>query len=102
MVLVASRQTGEDMVMAPPPAFFLYKTRCVRVMKKRRFRGEYRSFWLSHVQEPEGARVCAAFPEAVHARKSWEEPGMGASALRGGRKTEPSLQEFWSYLASSA
>ena len=70
--------------------------------EKRRFRGEYRSLCLSHVQEPEGVRVCAAFPEAVHARKSWEEPGMGASAACGGRKAGPSPQAFWSWLASSA
>jgi hypothetical protein len=58
-------------------AFFLRETRCVPAMKKRRFRGEYRGFCLSHGQEPEGASVGGAFPEAVHARKSREEPGMG-------------------------
>jgi hypothetical protein len=47
--------------------------------KKRRFRGEYRSFCLFHVQEPAGAGVGGAFPEAVHARRSWEEPGIGGT-----------------------
>jgi hypothetical protein len=57
--------------------------RCVRARKtKRRFRGKCPTFCLSHVQEPEGARVCVAFPEAVHARKSLAEPGMGGT-LRG-------------------
>ena len=63
-------------------AFVLRATRWVRAKKKRRFRGEYPCVCLSHVQKPEGAGVCGAFPEAVHARKSWEEPGMGGT-LRG-------------------
>jgi hypothetical protein len=83
--------------------FFLHATHCVHARKKkRRFRGEYRSVCLSHVREPEGAGVCRAFPEAVHARKSWEEPGIGGSAARGGRKEEPSPPAFWSQLASPA
>jgi hypothetical protein len=56
--------------------------RCVCARKRRRFRGEYRSSCLSRVQEPEDARVCGAFPEAVHARKSSAKPGIGGT-LRG-------------------
>jgi hypothetical protein len=36
----------------------------------------------TQVQEPAEAGVCGAFPEAVHARKSSEEPGIGGM-LRG-------------------
>jgi hypothetical protein len=39
--------------------------------------GGYRSLCPSHVEEPAGAGVGGAFPEAVHARRSLEEPGIG-------------------------
>jgi hypothetical protein len=44
--------------------------------------GNIHTAFSSHVQEPEGARVCGAFPEAVHARKSSAEPGI-VGTLRG-------------------
>jgi hypothetical protein len=41
------------------------------------------------------------FPEAVHARKSSAEAGIGASAARGGPTAEPSPPAFGSQPASS-
>jgi hypothetical protein len=38
-------------------AFFLRETRCVRAMKKRRLRGEYRSVCPSHIEEPADASI---------------------------------------------
>jgi hypothetical protein len=64
--------------------------------------GNVDPFVIPHVQKPERAGVCGAFPEAVHARESWEEPGIGGSAARGGAKAEPSVQAFWSGPALSA
>jgi hypothetical protein len=64
-------------------AFFLHETRCVDARrKKRRFRGDCRFSCPSHLQEPADAGVLEAFPEAVHARKSWEAPGTSGT-LRG-------------------
>jgi hypothetical protein len=51
-------------------------------VKKKRFRGEYPCVCPARVQEPDDASAGGAFPEAVHARKSWEEPGIGG-ILRG-------------------